>query len=116
LFKALWGKVAGWLGVLGGLALAALALLQVGRRQGRGQAEQKQIKADMAVKISFDRRGPSIAQSDQPSCSNLSSTRVSCFSPPKKPRLIPPVGTLTFLFTRFGWKYALTKTVLCIAI
>jgi uncharacterized membrane protein YdjX (TVP38/TMEM64 family) len=49
LFKALWGKVAGWLGVLGGLALAALALLQVGRRQGRAQAEQKQTKADMAA-------------------------------------------------------------------
>lgn len=49
MFKALWGKVAGWLGVLGGLALAALALLQVGRRQGRAQAEQKQTKADMAA-------------------------------------------------------------------
>lgn len=49
MFKALWGKVAGWLGVLGGLALAALALLQVGRRQGRVQAEQKQTKADMAA-------------------------------------------------------------------
>jgi uncharacterized membrane protein YdjX (TVP38/TMEM64 family) len=49
LFKALWGKVAGWLGLLGGLILAALALLQVGRRQGRAQAEQKQTKADMAA-------------------------------------------------------------------
>lgn len=49
MFKALWGKVAGWLGLLGGLALAALALLQVGRRQGRAQAEQKQTKADMAA-------------------------------------------------------------------
>ncbi len=45
----LWQRVAGWLGLLGGLALAALALLQVGRRQGRAQAEQKQIKADMAA-------------------------------------------------------------------
>lgn len=49
MFKALWGKVAGWLGLLGGLILAALALLQVGRRQGRTQAEQKQTKADMAA-------------------------------------------------------------------
>ena len=49
MFKALWGKVAGWLGLLGGLALAALALLQVGRRQGRVQAEQKQTKTDMAA-------------------------------------------------------------------
>lgn len=49
MFKALWGKVAGWLGLLGGLALAALVLLQVGRRQGRAQAEQKQTKADMAA-------------------------------------------------------------------
>lgn len=49
MFKALWGKVAGWLGVLGGLALAVLALLQIGRRQGRAQAEQKQTKADMAA-------------------------------------------------------------------
>lgn len=49
MFKALWGKVAGWLGLLGGLILAALALLQVGRRQGRAQAEQKQTKADMAA-------------------------------------------------------------------
>ncbi|WBM39706.1 hypothetical protein [Alcaligenes faecalis] len=49
MFKALWEKVAGWLGLLGGLALAALALLQVGRRQGRAQAEQKQTKADMAA-------------------------------------------------------------------
>lgn len=45
----LWQRVAGWLGLLGGLALAALALLQVGRRQGRAQAEQKQIKADIAA-------------------------------------------------------------------
>lgn len=49
MFKVLWGKVAGWLGLLGGLALAALVLLQVGRRQGRAQAEQKQTKADMAA-------------------------------------------------------------------
>ncbi|KGP03168.1 hypothetical protein JT27_00405 [Alcaligenes faecalis] len=49
MFKALWGKVAGWLGLLGGLALAALALLQVGRRQGRAQAEHRQTKADMAA-------------------------------------------------------------------
>ncbi|MGR7948815.1 hypothetical protein ACU6HM_06010 [Alcaligenes sp. RM2] len=49
MFKALFSKLAGWLGLLGGLALAALALLQVGRRQGRAQAEQKQTKADMAV-------------------------------------------------------------------
>jgi len=49
LFKALWEKVAGWLGLLGGLILAALALLNVGRRQGRVQAKQKQTKADMAA-------------------------------------------------------------------
>lgn len=49
MFKALWGKVAGWLGLLGGLILAALALLQVGRRQGRAQARQQQTKADMAA-------------------------------------------------------------------
>ncbi|HRK84531.1 hypothetical protein [Alcaligenes sp. CHO6] len=49
MFKALFSKLAGWLGLLGGLALAALALLQVGRRQGRAQAEQKQTKADMAA-------------------------------------------------------------------
>lgn len=55
MFKALWGKVAGWLGLLGGLILAALALLNVGRRQGRAQAEQKQTKADMAaVEVSRD--------------------------------------------------------------
>ncbi len=53
--KALWGKVAGWLGLLGGLALAALVLLQVGWRQGRAQAEQKQTKADLsAVELSRD--------------------------------------------------------------
>ncbi len=45
----LWSRVAGWLGLLGGLAIATLALLQVGRRQGRVQAEQKQTKADMAA-------------------------------------------------------------------
>ena len=49
MFKALWEKVTGWLGLLGGLILAALALLNVGRRQGRAQAEQKQTKADMAA-------------------------------------------------------------------
>lgn len=49
MFKALFSKLAGWLVLLGGLALAALALLQVGRRQGRAQAEQKQTKADMAA-------------------------------------------------------------------
>lgn len=55
MFKALWGKAAGWLGLLGGLALATLALLQVGRRQGRAQAGQKQIAADMAaVEVSRD--------------------------------------------------------------
>lgn len=55
MFKRIWGRVAGWLGLLGGLALAALALLQVGRRQGREQAEQKQTKADMAaVEVSRD--------------------------------------------------------------
>lgn len=55
MFKALWGKVAGWLGLLGGLALAALALLRVGRRQGRAQAEQKQERADMdSVEVSRD--------------------------------------------------------------
>lgn len=53
MFKTLWGKVAGWLGLLGGVVLAGLALLQVGRRQGRAQAEQKQEKADMtAVEVS----------------------------------------------------------------
>ncbi|WP_238399729.1 hypothetical protein [Alcaligenes faecalis] len=47
--------MAGWLGLLGGLVLAALTLLQVGRRQGRAQAEQKQTKADMAaVEVSRD--------------------------------------------------------------
>ncbi|ULH08244.1 hypothetical protein [Alcaligenes faecalis] len=45
----LWQRIAGWLGLLGGLVLAALALLHVGRRQGRAQAEQKQTKADMAA-------------------------------------------------------------------
>ncbi|MHC3921521.1 hypothetical protein [Alcaligenes nematophilus] len=49
MFKRIWGIVAGWLGLLGGLALAALALLQVGRRQGRTQAEKKQTKAVMAA-------------------------------------------------------------------
>ncbi|MGE8519677.1 MAG: hypothetical protein ACN6OK_05485 [Alcaligenes faecalis] len=49
MFKALWGKVAGWFGLLGGLVLAGLALLHVGRRQGRAQEEQKQTKADMAA-------------------------------------------------------------------
>lgn len=49
MFKALWNRVAGWLGLLSGLIIAALALLQVGRRQGRAQAEQKQEKADMAA-------------------------------------------------------------------
>ncbi len=47
--------MAGWFGLLGGLVLAALALLQVGRRQGRAQAEQKQTKADIAaVEVSRD--------------------------------------------------------------
>lgn len=51
----LWQRIAGWLGMLGGLVLAALALLHVGRRQGRTQAEQKQTKADMvAVEVSRD--------------------------------------------------------------
>lgn len=51
----LWQRVAGWLGLLGGLIIAGLALLQVGRRQGRAQAEQKQEKADMAaVEVSRD--------------------------------------------------------------
>ncbi|EKU29888.1 hypothetical protein N879_04190 [Alcaligenes sp. EGD-AK7] len=55
MFKALWEKVAGWLGLLGGLVLAALALLRVGRRQGRAQAEQKQTKADLsAVEVGRD--------------------------------------------------------------
>ncbi|MCX5470460.1 hypothetical protein OSH04_01890 [Alcaligenes sp. A-TC2] len=55
MFKALWGKVAGWLGLLGGLVLAALALLQVGRRQGRAQVEQRLTKADMvAVEVGRD--------------------------------------------------------------
>ena len=49
MIAALWKRIAGWLGLLGGLVLAALALLQVGRRQGRAQAEQKQTKADMAA-------------------------------------------------------------------
>ncbi len=49
MIAALWKRIAGWLGLLGGLVLAALALLQVGRRQGRAQAEQKQTKADMAT-------------------------------------------------------------------
>lgn len=49
MFKALFSKLAGWLGLLGGLVLAALALLHVGRRQGRAQARQQQTKADMAA-------------------------------------------------------------------
>lgn len=49
MIAALWRRIAGWLGLLGGLVLAALALLQVGWRQGRAQAEQKQTKADMAA-------------------------------------------------------------------
>ncbi|CAM5442953.1 hypothetical protein AFAE65S_02829 [Alcaligenes phenolicus] len=49
MIAALWKRIAGWLGLLGGLILAALALLNVGRRQGRVQAEQKQTKADMAA-------------------------------------------------------------------
>ncbi|KVX03963.1 hypothetical protein ACP6NF_09795 [Alcaligenes faecalis] len=55
MFKALWGKVAGWLGLLGGLVIATLALLQVGRRQGRAQVEQKQYEADLsAVEVGGD--------------------------------------------------------------
>ena len=51
----LWNRIAGWLSLLGGLIIAALALLQVGRRQGRTQAEQKLEKADMAaVEVSRD--------------------------------------------------------------
>ncbi|QXX79026.1 hypothetical protein HC956_08350 [Alcaligenes faecalis] len=49
MFKALWNRVAGWLGLLSGLIIAALALLQVGRRQGRAQAEQKQYEADLSA-------------------------------------------------------------------
>lgn len=49
MFKRIWERVAGWLGLLGGLAIAALALLQVGRRQGRGQAEKKQHEADLSA-------------------------------------------------------------------
>ena len=55
MLKALWGKVAGWFGLLGGLVLAVLALLLVGRRQGRAQADKKQTKADTAaVEVSRD--------------------------------------------------------------
>ncbi|UTM01981.1 hypothetical protein MID00_00690 [Alcaligenes sp. NLF5-7] len=43
------------LGLLGGLNLAALALLLIGRRQGKAQAEQKQIKADMAAVVGVSR-------------------------------------------------------------
>ena len=51
----IWERIAGWLGLLGGLVIAALALLQVGRRQGRGQAKQEQHEADMAaVEVSRD--------------------------------------------------------------
>ena len=58
MFKALWGKAAGWLGMLGGLIIAALALLQVGRRQGRKWTEQKQEEADMAaVEVGRDATG-----------------------------------------------------------
>ena len=47
--------MAGWLGLLGGLVIATLALLQVGRRQGRAQAEQKQYEADIsAVEVGRD--------------------------------------------------------------
>ncbi|QBH20681.1 hypothetical protein EYC51_14930 [Alcaligenes faecalis] len=49
MISKLWSRIAGWLGLLGGLIIAALALLQVGRRQGRTQAELKQEKADMAA-------------------------------------------------------------------
>lgn len=49
MITALWQRIAGWLGLLGGLIIAALALLQVGRRQGRAQAQQKQHEADMAA-------------------------------------------------------------------
>lgn len=45
----LWERIASWLSLLGGLVIAALALLQIGRRQGRAQAEQKQYQADMAA-------------------------------------------------------------------
>lgn len=48
MFKALFSKLAGWLGLLGGLVLAGLALLHVGWRQGRAQAQQKQEKAAAA--------------------------------------------------------------------
>ena len=44
MIAALWKRIAGWLGLLGGLALAALALMQVGRRQG---AERAAINAPM---------------------------------------------------------------------
>lgn len=55
MIAALWKRIAGWLGLLGGLVLAALALLQVGRRQGRALAEQKQTKADLsAVEVGRD--------------------------------------------------------------
>lgn len=55
MISKLWSRIAGWLGLLGGLIIAALALLYVGRRQGRAQAEQKQTKADMAaVEVSRD--------------------------------------------------------------
>ena len=42
-------RIAGWLSLLGGLVIAALALLHVGRRQGKAQAEQKQTNADIAA-------------------------------------------------------------------
>ncbi|WP_374697932.1 hypothetical protein LQZ44_05185 [Alcaligenes nematophilus] len=48
-----WNKSGGK--VLLGLNLAAWALLQIGWRQGKAQAEQKQTKADMAdVEVSRD--------------------------------------------------------------
>ncbi|MGJ8498497.1 hypothetical protein, partial [Glaesserella parasuis] len=37
-------------GLLGGLVLAALALLQVGRRQGKSQAKQEQHEADQSAR------------------------------------------------------------------
>ncbi len=46
----IWSRIAGWLGLLGGLAITTLALLQVGRRQGRAQAEQKQERRATADK------------------------------------------------------------------
>ena len=40
----LWERMAGWLGLLGGLVLAGVVLLQVGRRRAGGRQRKNNMR------------------------------------------------------------------------